>query len=127
MPDRETVDFLTTVPLLDGHEEADLVELARVMRPRRLREGELVWRQGDHAREMLVIVDGTLSAWLDMPGGRTMQIARAGPRDTVGEIGLLDGRGHTASIRVAEAATVLALSRRSAVRGQASQPNATPR
>src|SRR5947209_7227902 len=111
MSERETVDFLATVPLLQGHEEADLIELARVMRRRRLREGEVLWRQGEDAREMLVIMDGALSAWLDMPGDRTMQIARAGPRDTVGEIGLLDARGHTASICVAEAATVLALSR----------------
>ena len=32
MSDRETVDFLATVPLLEGREEADLVELAQVMR-----------------------------------------------------------------------------------------------
>jgi len=29
MSERETVDFLGTVPLLEGQEERDLVELAR--------------------------------------------------------------------------------------------------
>ena len=58
MSDRETVDFLATVPLLEGREEADLVELARVMRRRTLREGEVLWRQGDEAREMVFVVDG---------------------------------------------------------------------
>jgi CRP/FNR family transcriptional regulator, cyclic AMP receptor protein len=111
MSDRETIDFLAKVPLFAGHTEADLAELARVMRRRKLRESELVWRPGDQAREMLVIRDGALSAWLDMPGGTTTEIARVGPGDTVGEIGLLDGRGHTAGIRAAEPATVLALSR----------------
>lgn len=111
MSDRETVGLLATVPLLAGYQEADLVELARVMRRRTLREGALLWRQGDDAREMLVVADGTLSVWLDMPGTRTMQIARATRGATVGEIGLFDGRGHTASVGVVEAATVLALSR----------------
>ena len=58
MSDRETVDFLATVPLLEGRSEADLAELARVMRRRTVREGEILWRQGDHPRELVLIVDG---------------------------------------------------------------------
>jgi CRP-like cAMP-binding protein len=111
MSDGETVDFLATVPLFDGRDEAELVELARVMRQRTLREGQLLWRQGDEAREMLVIVTGSVSALLDMPGERTVEIARAGPGDTVGEIGLLSAGGHTTSVRVRKTATALALGR----------------
>ena len=111
MSDRETVDFLATVPLLEGQQEADLVELARVMRRRTLPEGHIVWRQGEDAREMLVIVKGTVSVLLDAPGDRAVEIARAGPGETLGEIGLLGGDGHAASLRVAETATVLALGR----------------
>jgi CRP-like cAMP-binding protein len=111
MSDRETVDFLATVPLLEGREETDLLELARVMRRRTVREGEILWRQGDAAREMLFIVDGAVSASLHVPGDRTVEIWRAGPGETVGEIGLLDGEGHTMSVRVTETATVLALGR----------------
>jgi len=54
MSDRETVEFLATVPLLEGQREADLIELARIMRRRTLREGQIVWRQGDEARELLI-------------------------------------------------------------------------
>jgi CRP-like cAMP-binding protein len=111
MSDRETVDFLATVPLLEGRERADLVELARVMRRRTVREGEILWRQGDEAREMVFIVDGAVAASLDVPGGRAVEIGTAGPGETVGEIGLLDGEGHTMSVRVTKTATVLALGR----------------
>jgi CRP-like cAMP-binding protein len=111
MSDRETVGFLATVPLLEGLEEADLVELARVLRRRTVREGEILWRQGDEPREMVFIVDGAVSASLDVPGDRTVEIGRAGPGETVGEIGLLDREGHTMSVRVTETATVLALGR----------------
>jgi CRP/FNR family transcriptional regulator, cyclic AMP receptor protein len=111
MPDRAAVDFLATVPLLEGLGEADLVELARVMRRRTLREGEILWRQGDGARELLFVVDGAVSTSLQVPGDRMAEIGRAGPGDVLGEIALLDGKGHTMSVRVTEAATVLALGR----------------
>ena len=111
MSDREIVDFLATVPLLEGRDEAELAELARVTRRRTVTAGELLWRQGDVAREMVFIVDGAVSASLHVPGDRTTEIGRAGPGDVVGEIGLLDGEGHTMSVRVTETATVLALGR----------------
>jgi CRP/FNR family cyclic AMP-dependent transcriptional regulator len=111
MSDRETIDFLATVPLLSSQAEADLVELARVLRRRTVQEGESLWRQGDDARELVFIVDGAVSASLHVPGGRTVEIGRAGPGEVVGEIGLLDGDGHTMSVRVTATATVLALGR----------------
>jgi CRP/FNR family transcriptional regulator len=111
MSDRATVEFLATVPLLEGSDEADLVELARVMRRRTLPEGEVLWRQGDVARELVLIVDGAVSASLQAPGDRTVEIGTAGPGEVLGEIGLLDGAGHTMSVRVTATATVLALGR----------------
>jgi CRP-like cAMP-binding protein len=111
MSELETRDFLAGVSLFEGRDEAELAELARVMRRRTVRKDQILWRQGDDAREMLVVVDGALSALLDMPGDQTMEIVRAGPGDTVGEIGLLLGDAHTMSMRVSEAATVLALGR----------------
>jgi CRP-like cAMP-binding protein len=111
MSDREAVDFLATVPLLEGREEADLIELARVTRRRTVEEGEVLWRQGDDARELVFVVDGAVSASLHLPGDRTVEIGTAGRGDVVGEIGLLDGEGHTMSARVTETATLLALGR----------------
>jgi CRP/FNR family cyclic AMP-dependent transcriptional regulator len=111
MSDRAVVDFLATAPLLEGLGEADVLALARVLRRRSLQEGEMLWRQGDEAREMVFVVEGAVSASLHAPGDRVMEIARAGPGEMVGEIGLLDGGPHTMSVRVTEAATVLALGR----------------
>src|SRR5262245_25900442 len=111
MSDRETVDFLATVPLLEGREETELVELARVMGRRSVREGEILWRQGEDARELLLVVEGGVSASLQVPGDRTVEFGRAGPGAVLGEIALLDGRGHTMSVCAIEATTVLALGR----------------
>ncbi len=61
-------------PLFEGRSEADLVELARVMRRRTVREGEILWRQGDDAREMVFIVEGAVSASLRVAGDRAVEI-----------------------------------------------------
>jgi CRP-like cAMP-binding protein len=111
MSDRTTVDFLATVPLLAGRDVADLTELARVMRRRTVPAGELLWSEGDEARELVVIVDGAVSASLRVPGNRTVDIWGAGPGEMIGEIGLLDSGGHSLSVRATERATVLALGR----------------
>jgi CRP/FNR family cyclic AMP-dependent transcriptional regulator len=109
MSDRETVEFLAGVPLLEGRDEADLVELARVVSRRTVPEGQFLWRQGDSPREVLLVVDGAVSTSLQLPGGRTAEIATAGRGQILGEIALLDGRAHTLSVRASEPTTVLAL------------------
>jgi CRP-like cAMP-binding protein len=111
MSDRETLDFLASVPLLEGGDEADLEALARVVRRRTARQGEILWHQGGDARELVFIVDGAVSAFLQVPGDRTVEMWRAGRGETVGEIALLDGKGHTMSVHVPEHATPLALGR----------------
>jgi CRP-like cAMP-binding protein len=111
MSDGETVDFLATVALLEGREEADLLALARVMRRRTVPMGETLWRQGDAARELVFVVDGVVSASLRVPGDRTVQIGTVGPGGILGECALLDGQGQTTTARVTETATVLALGR----------------
>jgi CRP-like cAMP-binding protein len=111
MSDDKTVGFLATVPLLEGLEAAYLAELARAVRRRTMREGELLWHQGDAAKEMLFIVEGGVEVSLHLPGDRTVEMAEAGPGDTLGEIALLDSGGNTMSARVTRNATLLALSR----------------
>jgi CRP-like cAMP-binding protein len=111
MSDPDTVGFLATVPLLDGRDEATLADLARILRRRTIAKDEVVWRQGEDGREMLFVVEGALSASLHVPGNRTVEIGRAGPGDTVGEVALLDGGPHTMSVRAVKTTTAFALGR----------------
>ncbi len=111
MSDAATVEFLAAVPLLEGQDEADLAELRAMLRRRRLREGEVLWRQGEESREMVFIVDGGVAATLDVPGDREVEIARSGPGEMLGELALLDGGAHTMRVRATEPSTVLVLNR----------------
>jgi CRP/FNR family transcriptional regulator, cyclic AMP receptor protein len=111
MSDRDPVDFLTTVPLLEGMKKADLVELVHVMRRRTLRAGELLWREGHEAKGMALIVDGHVSVTKRLPGDRAVEVADLGPGEVLGEIPLLDGGLHSSTARVTESTTVLSLGR----------------
>ena len=87
------------------------MELARVMRRRTVREGEILWRQGDDAREMRVHRRRRRLGVAAPARGSHRGDREGRSGEVVGEIGLLDGEGHTMSVRVTETATVLALGR----------------
>lgn len=106
-----TADFLSTVPLLEGVDEVELEELARIMRSREVPAGEVLWREGDEPKAMLLVVEGLVSVTLRLPGDRGVELTRLGPGEVLGEIPLLDGGLHSATARVVEPARLLSLSR----------------
>jgi CRP/FNR family transcriptional regulator, cyclic AMP receptor protein len=103
--------FLATVPLLAGTPDDELAELAQVMRRRQAAAGDVLWREGDAAQEMLLVVDGRVTVELRLPGDRAVEVTTLGPGEVLGEVPLLDGGEHSATARVSEPATLLSLSR----------------
>src|SRR3954453_19552501 len=91
MGHEEGVAFLSRVPLLDGIPDAELSELAGAMRRRLVPSGEVLWRGGDSATEMLWVVEGSVTVGLPLPGERAVQIASLGPGEVLGEVPMLDG------------------------------------
>jgi CRP-like cAMP-binding protein len=109
MSESETVSFLGGTSLLEGRDEDDLAELAGAMRRRKAAAGDVLWNEGDTARELLFVLDGEVGVSLGAPGGRTVEIGRVGTGGVLGEIGLLEGGRHTMSVHATEPTTLLAL------------------
>jgi len=66
------------------------------------RGGEWLFRQGDAADGLYLLVRGRLQVWIDAPeadGSPPRLVAEVSPGETVGEIGLLSGGGRSAGIR----------------------------
>jgi len=66
------------------------------------RGGEWLFRQGDPADGLYLLVRGRLQVWIDAPdadGSAPRLVAEVSPGETVGEIGLLSGGGRSAGIR----------------------------
>jgi CRP-like cAMP-binding protein len=111
MSDVATADFLAEVPLFEGFERAALETLATVVRRRQVGADQVLWRQGEEAREMFLVLEGAVAEILGLPGGRTTEVGLASRGQTLGEVELLDGVGHPTGARAASDATLLSLGR----------------
>ena len=92
-----------TVPLLDGIPEAELAELAGLLRRRELAAGEVLWHEGDEA-----VGDGPdrrrarLGVAAATRGSHDRGHDASGAGEVLGEVPLLDGGQHSATVRVIE-------------------------
>jgi CRP-like cAMP-binding protein/cytochrome P450 len=73
--------------------------------------GATIFRQGDPPEHFYVIQKGEVEAFVEQAGGHERAVARLGPGDHFGEIGVLQGVPRTATVRAATETTVLALGR----------------
>ncbi len=81
------------------------------MQPIKHESGALLWRQGEVADGLHVIVDGEIAVSLRQPGGLQLSVAALGAGDVLGEVPLIDGGTRSASARVKRTARLLFLSR----------------
>ena len=111
MSELDRVGLLATAPVFEGLQHGDLAEVARAMRHRPMRVGDILWHQGTPAEGLALIVAGRVSVGLRLPGGRGFELADLGPGETLGELPLIDGGPHSATARATEAGSLLFLSR----------------
>ena len=60
--------------------------------------GEVVFREGEPSRVVLLITAGEVEVLKAMPGGHVL-LGRAGPGEVVGEMGVLEGRPRSTTVR----------------------------
>jgi CRP-like cAMP-binding protein/serine/threonine protein phosphatase PrpC len=99
---------LARMPLFQWCTEAELLVVAGRCRPVTLPAGSLVFREGDTGREFYLVVAGRVQV---LKNGHP--IATLGPGSTVGEMAMLDHPRRSATVRVAEAAELLVITRES--------------
>lgn len=72
--------------------------LSREMEVRNILPGETLIREGDPGDSLFIIAEGVVGAWVQIEEGKTIEVARRGTGDFIGEMGLLTGEKRTASI-----------------------------
>src|SRR5687768_279348 len=98
----EQTQFLASVPLFTGIPEAELADLSQLLRRRTYDAGEIIWREGDPAPGMVLIVEGQVSLSLTLPGDRRVEFRRVGQAELLGEVPLIDGGTHSATAQAIE-------------------------
>jgi CRP-like cAMP-binding protein len=111
MADDPTVALLLRCPLFTGADPGVLSDVARHVRRRRIRRGEVIFHEGDPADALHVVAAGSVKIVLSSDEGDEAIIATLHPGDFFGELSLLDGSPRSATATAVEATETVSLPR----------------
>ena len=99
MDEQERLETLRSAPITVNMTDEERRVLARIPELRTLDNDEVLMAEGHIDNSFHLIVDGMLAVTKDTGGGDwiTLQILRSG--DIAGELGFIDGRPHSATLR----------------------------
>jgi CRP-like cAMP-binding protein len=104
-----SADFLARVPLFQGLKRRQIDNLASSMVSRQFSAGETIVTQGKEGIGLFVLVSGKAEVVRTGLDGSATTLNTFGPTDFFGELALLDGGPHTASVIAAEETECLVL------------------
>lgn len=108
---KQTVGFLTRVPLFKGLKKRQLERLAKRFVSRDYAAGKAIVAQDQGGEGIFIIVSGGAEAVRERADGIKAVVNTFGPTDFFGELALLDDGLRTASVVTTEATQCLALTR----------------
>src|SRR6478752_4365723 len=115
--ERLAADALRLCGLFGAADDAAIDTLVHVLRVRRFRRGETVFHQGDPGDALFVVSTGSVKVVLPSDeGAEPAIVAILGPGEFFGELAILDGAPHSATIVAVEALHFLDLPGRLASR-----------
>jgi CRP-like cAMP-binding protein len=101
--------FLRTVGVFAELDGAHLQALAEHLRPRTLKRGEVLFREGDGGRELYIVRAGTVLVSKPVLGRVEQVLARLGSGELLGDMSLFDGAPRSATVTAESDAAVLCL------------------
>jgi CRP/FNR family cyclic AMP-dependent transcriptional regulator len=106
-----TIEALRSVPLFASLGDEDARALRRLLKPRELERGAVLFRQGDAGNALFLIEEGQISIYITDEDGKEVTLAELARGDFFGEMALIEGKPRTASARASENARLLSLAR----------------
>lgn len=102
-----TITELRAIGLFGALSDDILAHLASTLAPLTPSTGELVFREGEEAREMYVVVSGEMEVVKRSKHGVDARVALLGPGDWFGEMSILDVQPRSATVRALAPARLL--------------------
>ncbi|MEO7000622.1 MAG: Crp/Fnr family transcriptional regulator [Ktedonobacterales bacterium] len=103
--------LLTKAPLFATLDAEEVRELAKTMRRRAFRAGEVIFHRDDPGQVLYIIHEGKVRIYITSPEGQEVALAVFGPNDSFGEMALLDGQPRSASAIALDAVDTYTLQR----------------
>ncbi|MFP5219326.1 MAG: MFS transporter [Actinomycetes bacterium] len=104
---RPRVELLSVLDLLAGVDRTTLERLAKAAEERTVPPRTAIITEGEEADALWVLVSGSLTVRAKGVGARAKQLPTVHAPGYVGELGLLNGRPRTATVRARETSTLL--------------------
>jgi len=105
-----TVDRLRDIGLFGGLADDTIEALLEHLELRTCDAGDVVFREGDHGRELFVVLDGEMEVLKKSKRDRDARVALLGPGDWFGEMSILDIMPRSATVRAVAPSRMLRLS-----------------
>ena len=105
-----TSDLLRRVPIFSGLTPAQMSQLSGNVTKQRFKRGELIVEQGKKSGALFVILSGRARVTVTDKRAKEVILAILGPGDCIGEMSLIDGQSHSASVKADVQTDVLVLS-----------------
>jgi CRP/FNR family cyclic AMP-dependent transcriptional regulator len=110
--ERTAATALRRCGLFGGADDDAIATLVRFLRVRRFRRGETIFHQGDPGDALFVVDQGSVKVVLPSDeGAEPAIVAILGPGEFFGELAILDGAPHSATIVAVEPTETLVLHR----------------
>ena len=109
-PPPVTIARLREVGLFGALSDDVLNHLAGTLTPMTLTPGDIVFKEGEPAHEMYVLLEGEMEVLKRSRGGRDHRIAVLGPTDCFGEMSVVDMQARSATVRAVAPSRVLRMS-----------------
>jgi CRP/FNR family cyclic AMP-dependent transcriptional regulator len=100
----EIINFLLAAPMFGDLDPSELAEVVHIMQIQRMREGQVVFREGDPGDGWYVIFDGTVEVVKETEIG-SRSVAKLGSPACFGEMAVLDGSQRSATVRTLSSVT----------------------
>ena len=103
--------FLQSIAIFSLLEGDELRAVSAALRKKDLGSGEVLFREGDPGVELFIVQSGKIQAFIVLPSGEELEIARFSPGDFFGDMSIFEDAPRSASCRALEASLLLCLSK----------------
>lgn len=107
----DTIDFLSTVPLLSGLDASELAPFAAMVRERSYPRGSVIVFEDDPGDSLFIVRQGRVKVVLIGEDGREVILGILGVGDHFGELSLIDGQPRSAHVIAMEDSQLIVLRR----------------
>lgn len=111
MEEKKRGEYLQQVPMFSDLKEKDLTRLAAATVERRLRKGDLIFREGDEAKGFYLLARGRVKVFKVTVDGREQTLHIISPGETFAEVALFAGSAYPASAQALEESSIIFLPR----------------